>query len=280
MRPWVALLLIVGGCRDEAAHHRPGPLHTLTVAGSTAMVPLTTEAAIRYMKAHPGVVVQVSAGGSKVGLSLAAAGAITIGASDVAADFEQAKMLEDHRVAVVGFGVVSARGRWNQSIESLTAEQVKEIFVGNWKDWSRVGGATQPIVVINRAPSSGTRAVFGQIMLGGDHFVLGGVEAESSSVVQDLLLAQPGSIAYLGLPYGRPELRTFAIDGVAPTVENIEGGHYPLWAFEHLYTRRPPDDETQRFLDYVMSAEFQEELPRLGFIPVNRMRPPAHDPRK
>jgi phosphate transport system substrate-binding protein len=51
----------------------------------------------------------------------------------------------------------------------------------------------------------------------------------------------------------------------------VENGSHALWAFEHLYTRGPATGEVKKFIDFVVSPEFQAELPRLGFIPVARL---------
>jgi phosphate transport system substrate-binding protein len=55
----------------------------ITIAGSSALVPLATEAANRYMRAHSDVTIQVTAGGSRQGLAQVGSGAVTIGDSDV-----------------------------------------------------------------------------------------------------------------------------------------------------------------------------------------------------
>jgi phosphate transport system substrate-binding protein len=181
--------------------------------------------------------------------------------------------LEDHRVAVVGFAVVSGKSRANEAIHSLSKSAVRDIFTGKVHNWSELGGAEQAIVVINRKRSSGTRAIFGELMLSGDHFLPGVTEEDSSSTVQNLLLGQPGSISYLGLSYSHPQLRAYALNEVDPTVENIESGAYPLWSYEHLYTRGPAAGDTKAFLDFMLSAEFQAQaLLKLGFIPVGAMK--------
>jgi phosphate transport system substrate-binding protein len=270
----LALCALLPACakEDTAPAHAP-EITTITVAGSTVLVPLTTDAAIRYMQAHPNVAIQVSAGGSRTGLSQVESGAITIGASDVAADPEQAAKLEDHRIAVVGFAVVAAKTPENQAVASLSRAQVRDVFSGKLRNWSALGGSDQAVVVINRKRSSGTRAVFGEIMLGGDNFLTGATEEDSSSTVQNLLLGRPGAISYLGLSYSHPQLKAFALDGVAPTVENIEAGSYPLWSYEHLYTHGPATGEAKAFIDFVLSAEVQKSvLPKLGFIPVAQMK--------
>src|SRR6185369_8955605 len=76
---WLTSLLGLTACAQPDA---PAPA-TITIAGSTALIPLLDEAAKRYMKDHPNVTVRISGGGSRVGLSKVAAGEVTFGASDV-----------------------------------------------------------------------------------------------------------------------------------------------------------------------------------------------------
>ena len=257
---------------DEKAADASG-LAVVTVAGSTAVLPLTTEAANRYMRSHPGSVVQVEGGGSRQGLSLASSGGVTIGTSDIFAPADIAPGLEDHRMAVVGFAAMANRGPFNEAIASLTMAQLRGILTGQIRDWAQVGGKAQPITVINRAKNSGTRIAFGTIVLGGDHFVAGSEEQESSALVQTALLEKMGAISYLALSYRHDALKVFPIDGVPPTPENIESGAYPIWSYEHMYTRGPAAGGARGFIDFVLSPALQNELvPSAGFIPIAAMK--------
>jgi len=75
------------------------------------------------------------------------------------------------------------KGSYNTGIDSLTRDEIRDIFTGKIKNWSELGGDDQPIVVINREKSSGTRAAFGSLALGGDVFTAG-EELDSSGKVQ------------------------------------------------------------------------------------------------
>jgi phosphate transport system substrate-binding protein len=245
----------------------------ITIAGSSALVPLATEAANRFMQQHPNVTIQVSAGGSRQGLAQVASGAVTIGNSDVFATGAQAAGLEDHKIAVVGFAAMANRGPYNEGVSSLTQEQMRGIFTGQTRNWSQVGGGEQALTVINRARNSGTRAVFGAIVLGGDNFLEGTAEQDNSGQLQSMLTAQTGAISYLALSYRTPALKLFAYNGVEPTAENIQAGTYPIWSYEHMYTRGPATGAVREFLDFILSPAFQDEvLPRMGFVPVSRMQ--------
>jgi phosphate transport system substrate-binding protein len=251
-------------------------MSVLKVAGSTAVLPFATEAANLFMKSHPGSAVEVEGGGSKRGLEDVAAGKIGIGNSDVQAAPDLAPVLEDHPIGVVAFAVMANRGPHDTSISSLTMAQLRGIFSGQIHDWSEVGGKAQPIVVILRPKGSGTRVSFGTIVLGGDHFVQGAQEQESSALVQTTLLGTVGSISFLSLAYSHPDLTTFSVDGVAPTRDSVEAGTYPIWSYEHMYTRGQATGQARAFIDFVLSPAVQNDaLVRSGFFPSGAMKTAA-----
>jgi phosphate transport system substrate-binding protein len=277
----VSLLTILGaacagGCKGAPPTVGPmdaGTSPVLKIAGSTAVLPLAAEAANAFMRAHPGTALNVEAGGSRQGLARVAAGAVDIGTSDLFATGEGLSQLEDHRIAVVAFAPVANRGAYDESITSLSLAQLRGIFSGKIRDWAEVGGKPQPIVIVNRAKNSGTRGAFGAVVLGGDNFASGAEEQESSGLVQTVLLEKVGAISYLALSYRHGDLKTFAVDGVEPNPENIEQGTYPIWSYEHMYTRGPASGDARAFIDFVLSPAIQgSALEHGGFIPVVAMK--------
>ena len=91
--------------------------------------------------------------------------------------------------------------------------------------------------------------------------------------MQAALRERRGTIGYLALSYRDDSLVTIRYDGVAVTAENIISNHYPIWAYEHLYTRGAPSEAALDFVAFVTSGRFQREvLPKLGFIPIHDMR--------
>jgi len=246
-------------------------------SGSSALQPLVNAAKEKFEGAHSGSSIEVSAGGSKKGLADVAAGAVQIGNSDIFAPEDLKGKLVDHKVAVVGFAAMANKGPFDEKISALTMEQLSKIFQGQIKDWSEVGGGKQPIVVINRAPASGTRAVFGSIVLGGDKFVESQTEDNSGALVTKLKQTK-GAISYLALSFKDPELLTLGIKAEGKVIDssddNIKAGLYPIWSYEHMYTNGPPTGLAQTFLTYMLAPEFQRNvLPQVkGFIPVIDMK--------
>ena len=246
------------------------------VSGSSALQPLINAAKEKFEAENASASIEVSAGGSKKGLADVSSGAVQIGASDIFAGPNQGELV-DHKVAVVGFAAMANKGAYDAQISSLTVEQLAKVFTGAIKNWKELGGDPELIVVINRAPGSGTRTVFGDVVLGGEKFVESQTEDNSGALVAKLKQT-PGAISYVALSFQDDELLTLAIqsgrDVIAPTSENIELGRYPIWSYEHLYTKRAAAPEVQKFLDYVLSQDFQTQvLPNVkGFIPITLMK--------
>ncbi|MNJ43524.1 Phosphate-binding protein PstS 1 precursor [compost metagenome] len=64
-------------------------------------------------------------------------------------------------------------------------------------------------------------------------------------------------------------------DGTEATIENVVNGTYPVWAYEHMYTKGEPNEIAKAFLDYMVSDEVQNQdgvVVKLGYIPVNDMK--------
>jgi phosphate transport system substrate-binding protein len=266
-----------GSVTTSAAERAPAGKQTVRASGSSALQPLVNAAKEKFETDNRSVSIEVSAGGSKKGLADVASGAVHIGNSDIFAPDDLKSQLVDHRVAVVGFAAMANKGAFNEKVSSLTIDQLAKVFNGTVKDWKDLGGTPQPIVVINRAAGSGTRTVFGNAVLGGDKFVEGQTEDNSGALVAKLKQTK-GAISYLALSFKDDSLLTVAVKTdkgpVEATAQNIQAGSYPIWAYEHMYTKGAPTGATKTFLDFMLSPDFQEKtLPTVkGFIPVTQMK--------
>lgn len=250
---------------------------TVQVSGSSALQPLVNAAKEQFEASHKGMSVEVSAGGSKKGLTDVASGAVQIGDSDIFAPPDLQGQLIDHRVAVVGFAAMANKGPFNEKVKAVSMQDLAKVFSGVTTNWKDLGGSAQPIVVINRSPNSGTRAVFGSIVLGGDKFVEGQTEDNSGALVAKVKQTK-GAITYMALSFADPEMVVIGLKSDAgvidPTQANITSGQYPIWSYEHMYTKGQPTGTAKQFLDYMVSPGFQEHvLPTVkGFIPVTQMK--------
>ncbi|WP_340023808.1 phosphate ABC transporter substrate-binding protein PstS family protein [Paenibacillus sp. FSL K6-1096] len=249
---------------------------SILASGSTALQPLVEQVAEKFMETNSGVDIQVQGGGSGTGLTQVSEKQVDIGNSDVFAeeklkDAAKAAELKDHQVAVVAIAAVSNPAA---GVDSLTKQQLVDIFTGKITNWKDVGGADQAIQIINRPASSGTRATFESFALGTKTEDLkGSIQEDSSGTVKKMIGETPGAIGYLALSYLDDTVKTLNYDGVEPSVDNVVAGKYPVWAYEHMYTNGEPNGTVKAFLDYFMTDEVQTgDVVELGYIPASKMQ--------
>jgi len=268
----LAVTVVAGGFAGCSSKQEAAVSGNVTLAGSTALQPLAEQAGKDFTAKYPSAVVTVQGGGSGTGLNLVSEGTVNIGNSDVEAgkklDASLASALVDHKVCGIGFAVVVNK---NVKVDSLTAQQIQDIFTGKVTNWKEVGGQDIPIQVIHRPASSGTRATFVDTVMGGvaENDAIGTVQDSSGSVEKALTDTQ-GSISYLALSYitdaVKANLTSVKIDSVEATNANIKAGTYKFWSWEHMYTKGEATGATKTFLEYMVSADNKALVEKLGYI--------------
>ncbi len=247
---------------------------SITALGSTAMQPVVEAAAKAYAAACSGATVNVQGGGSGTGLTQVFQGAANIGDSDVTAESklqaDQASQLVDHVVLRQGWLMVTNTSV--TGVTNLTTQQAQDIWTGKITNWKDVGGPDQAIVLILRPASSGTRATFKKIVLGGMDEATGqALTEDSNGAVTKAVQATPGSTSVIGFAYygsNKAGLNGLSLDGVAPTLDDMANGTYKLSADGHMYTKGQPSGLTKSFIDYMLSPAVQGGLlSSLGYAP-------------
>ena len=256
---------------------------TITAAGSSALKPLADDAADSFLNDHPDVSITIDAGGSGEGLKQVSEGTVDIGNSDVAAedklDETAAKELVDHQVCVVTMAPIVNKDVAEAGVKSLTKEQLISIFTGKTTNWKDVGGPDEDIVLVTRPESSGTRATFQKYALDGNEEASNtSMETDDSGVLLTNVKSTNGAIGYVALSYltGDAGVETVAIDDVEPTLENTYSGKYPVWTFEHMYTKGEPNEVTKAFFDYITGDEYGTQMEKLGYGVASKMTVTEH----
>lgn len=108
----------------------------VVVAGSSSVTPVMEKLAEAYEALNPGVAIEVQQSDSTTGVTMATEGTCDIGmASRELKDSEQNKGVTSQVIAQDGIAVIVAP---DFAVDSLTQEQVMDIFMGNIADWGQI----------------------------------------------------------------------------------------------------------------------------------------------
>jgi phosphate transport system substrate-binding protein len=249
----------------------------ITVKGSDTMVILAQKWAELYMKKNPATTIQVTGGGSGVGIT-----ALINGTTDICNASRQMKQTEIEKLKAryntLGVEIPCARDGVTiflneaNKVSELTLKQLSDIYLGKTKNWKEVGGADAKIRLYGRENSSGTYVYFHDEVVKGDYAAtvqsLPGTAAVVNAVKKDVNGIGYGGAAYaVGVKHGKvkKDAGSPAYDATAETIGN---GQYPITRFLYMYLRNRPTGETKKYIDWILGPEGQSVVTEIGYFPV------------
>lgn len=225
------------------------------INGSTSMVGINEILKSRFQQRFHGTAIATNATGTEKGIAELLTGKIDLAAISrpLTAD-EQAQGLVAIPIAKDAIAIVV--GESNPFRKGLSQEQVRGIFQGKISDWSAVGGSSDPIQVINRPPSSGTRQTFQNLVLEGEDF---GNSSNFTTLSRDATTPILQALGKNGISYAtyaqvvnQQTVRLIAIDGLTP-----EAANYPYVRTLYYVYKNPISAPVKAFLGYATSPTGQ-----------------------
>jgi phosphate transport system substrate-binding protein len=239
----VILVALVGliGCGAQISR--------VNVVGSTSVQPIAELLAEKFMEDHRDITINVQGGGSSAGIKAAVDGTAEIGTSSRQLNSTELQGLKTVEIALDGIAIINSP---QNSVKSLTMEQLKKIFSGGITNWSQVGGSNKSIVVVNREEGSGTRGAFTELVMGDAKLTLKAIVQGSTGAVRQTVSGNPDAIGYISLAASDKSVQNMAINGISCTVANIKQKKYPIVRPFLFVLKGQPSPATQKFIDYIL----------------------------
>ncbi|MCC6476112.1 phosphate ABC transporter substrate-binding protein [bacterium] len=274
----LAVVLVLGfGCGKKV--ETPAEKTSIDIKGSDTMVNLMSALAESYMKSHPGKNIAVTGGGSGTGVAALLNGTTDICASsrslqDKERDLAKQKQITPQEL-VIGMDGLAVMVNPQNPIDTLTMDQIKQIFVGQATDWSQVGGKSGPIVVHSRESNSGTYVYFKEhVLQKADFTPQARLMTSTASLVQELATNVAG-IGYGGEAYGKGgNVKMLYVKKDAnspaypPREDLVRSQQYPIARPLFLYVNGQQSGLISDFLNFCTSPEGQKIVREVGYVPM------------
>ncbi len=254
----------------------------LQASGSTTVAPVAADAA-EALKSKGLNITVATQGGSAGGISQLGSKQINMALSSKPLADEDRKAYPDTdfvptQIGADAVGVIISKKVADAGVKSLTKEQVKGLFEGKITNWSQVGGPDLKVFVYDKEPGRGTREVLDKFVYGeekappppkSDNYAIVGGNTETLNKLE----STPGSIGPLstGFIAGHDDLVAVALDGIAPTLDNVKSSKYPMTRPLFMITDGKPKGTAKQYIDYVLSPEGQKLLPKHGYLTLKQM---------
>lgn len=98
-------------------------------------------------------------------------------------------------------------------------------------------------------------------------------EQDSNGMVKSIVSQTPGAISYLSFAYVDSSVKSLRLNGFKADAKNVVTNDWPIWSYEHMYTKGKPTGLTKEFLDYMLSDEVQNKIvTHMGYISTTDMK--------
>ena len=159
-------------------------------------------------------------------------------------------------------------------MDSLTEEQIRDIYTGRIENWKEVGGTNHWILAYQRPHGSGSQTAMEEMVMQGEEPV-----AQSSYISEGMadLIQQVGNfdgeghaigysyLYYVDALYQSGSLKVLDVNGIAPTPENLRSGAYP-YTVHYYAVYRKGNETAERFANWLASDEGQRCVGQAGYV--------------
>ena len=260
--------------------------------GSDTMVNLAQAWAEAYHEVDKNVSVEVSGGGSGIGVA-----ALINGTCDIANSSRKLEKEEEEKATakyggkhptehLVGYDALAIYVHPSNPISEISIEQLSEIYKegGKFSKWSDLG-ITMPagqdeIVRASRQNNSGTYHYFREAVVGKKNdFKQGSRDMNGSKEVVDLVGTTPSAIGFSGIGYRTDKVKVVKVSkktgepSVEPTIKTTLDKTYPIARPMFMYVPPGAKPEVDKYLGWIVSAPGQKLVIESGYVPLEAFAP-------
>ncbi len=263
---WFVLLTLVPvlfiSCGENS---RNTGKQTITIAGSTSVMPFTEKLAEHFMIDHKDIIIDVQGGGSTAGIQATINRTVDIGMSSRELKDDEKTL---NRIIICHDGIAVVVHKDNP-VTALTLDQVRGIFSGTISNWHQLGWVNRKIDAVSREEGSGTRGAFEELVMKNKEINDSTMVQDSNGSVKEVVATDPYAIGYISMGLVDKKVKPVSINGIHPSIKTIRAGKYKIVRPFLYLTNGEPNAKARRFINYVLSRDGQRILKNEGLVGVN-----------
>ncbi|MCL1791077.1 MAG: substrate-binding domain-containing protein [Peptococcaceae bacterium] len=179
-------------------------------------------------------------------------------------------------IACDGFVFITHK---NNPVDSLSIEQIQDIYSGKITNWKQVGGKNKPIRAFQREPNSGSQTAMEQLVMEGKP-IIPPLETtieiiEFMGALVDVVAEYENGAASIGYTYNyyinnlykNDSIKVLKINGISPDNENLINGSYPFTTNYYAVIRadEPTDSPARVLRDFLITEQGQSVIEMAGY---------------
>jgi phosphate transport system substrate-binding protein len=265
--------------QTTAAPGSAGQRQTIKISGSTTVLPIVQKAADQYMAAHPNADIQVSGGGSGVGIQAIGAKTVDIGMTSREVTTAEKTKYPAFVITPVAQDGIAIVVNPSNTIPYITLDQAKNIYLGKITKWTEISGANVPgtnnqIVVVGRDSASGTRTYFDETILAKATPTKQMLEKNSNGAVLQTVAQTPGAVGYISIGFVSKDVKALPVwynaDKIIPaSLDNVKTRTYPVSRDLYVITNGQPSGLAGDFITYIVSPDGQKIVADEGYVTIS-----------
>ncbi|MCC5909188.1 MAG: phosphate ABC transporter substrate-binding protein [Clostridiaceae bacterium] len=219
----------------------------------------------------------VSSGGSGAGIRSVIEGTSDFGMAAREASQEEKDQIEAYQDFLIGIDAltiaVNPQNPIHQIKESISTEEIRKIFSGEYKYWNEVDERLpeEEIVVVIRDIGGGAHKVFQQNVMGDMDVKADAIQSPSMGALVTRIIENKNTIGYAsygGVNSNEGKLIALKVDGIEATAENIINGSYKISRPLIMVKKGELTPQEEALIDYFFSDAATNIVEELGFVPV------------
>ncbi len=179
-------------------------------------------------------------------------------------------------VALDGFVFITHK---DNPVDSLTVEQIQDIYSGKIKNWKEVGGKDEKIEAYQREKNSGSQTAMEKMVMKGKKLDDSPktIYIEGMGNLIECVAEYENNVCSIGYTYyyymnnlyKNPDIKMIRVNDISPENENLKNGSYPF-TVPYYEVMRDGDNNSKasEIYDYMISDEGQDIVELAGYCSI------------